>query len=54
MNKDKIIEYLDNNREKWVLGLMYLADDRFDNQYKTCEAHLDIILNDIKGNLSKL
>jgi len=50
----QIINNLDNNKEKWTLGLTYMADKELENQYKTSEEHLNIILNEIKLFLNNL
>jgi hypothetical protein len=51
MKPEKIIEYLDKNKERWATGLTYMADERLEDPFKTAEAHLTIIMDDIKNYL---
>ena len=51
MEKEQLLTFLDNNKERWALGLTYMADEKLDDQYKTAEAHLSVILNEIRNYL---
>jgi DNA-directed RNA polymerase sigma subunit (sigma70/sigma32) len=48
----KIIKFLDDNSQKWALGLTYMIDDKYpDKQFEMANFHLQIILDDIKSFL---
>jgi len=52
--KNKIRAYLAEQKEKWTLGLTYICDKDFENQFEVCEGHLDIILKDIDEFIKNL
>lgn len=45
--RKKLKGFIAKKKEDWALGLTYMADKSLDNQFKTAEAHLDVILSDI-------
>ena len=43
----KLKKVIADNKERWTQTLVYLSDDRFPDQWKVAEAHLDLILDDL-------
>ena len=51
---DELKEIIKQNRENWSLGLTYMADDRFENQFEVAKKHLDIIFADLIFYIEKI
>lgn len=43
----KLERVIADNKERWTQTLVYLTDDRIDDQWGVAEEHLDLILDDL-------
>lgn len=46
-NLTKLEKVIADNKERWVQTLVYLSDEKIEDQWGVAEAHLDIILDDL-------